>query len=192
MSEQLAQMFLAARNGDGDACGRLLEHYRPWMKLIAQRRMDGAVALRMDASDLVQQTCLSIIRHLDQIGGENLEEFRKWLRMVHERNIANALRDHVGAACRSVRREAAVPSDADLISSAPSPTQRALENERAVALAKALEGLPEDQREAVRLRYLEGFLVREVADRMGRSTDAVVGLLRRGLERLRVLLPGDA
>ena len=69
--------------------------------------------------------------------------------------------------------------------SATSPSQRAMRDERAVELAAGLAKLPDDQREAVRLRHLEGCTLAELAERFGRSEDAVAALLKRGLENMR-------
>jgi hypothetical protein len=42
-----------------------------------------------------------------------------------------------------------------------------------------------DQREAIRLRHLEGWTLAALAERFGRSESAVAGLLKRGLRGLR-------
>jgi RNA polymerase sigma-70 factor (ECF subfamily) len=55
-------------------------------------------------------------------------------------------------------------------------------------LTEALARLPEDQRRAVELHHLHGQTVARVADSLGRSKSAVVGLLFRGLKNLRQLL----
>jgi RNA polymerase sigma-70 factor (ECF subfamily) len=49
--------------------------------------------------------------------------------------------------------------------------------------------LPEDQRRVVELHHLQGLPVAEVAQLIGRTRPAVVGLLFRGLNKLRELLP---
>jgi hypothetical protein len=53
-----------------------------------------------------------------------------------------------------------------------------------------LRRLPRDQRRAIQLHHLEGRSLAEVAHTMRRSKQAVVGLLFRGLRRLRRLLIG--
>ena len=60
-----------------------------------------------------------------------------------------------------------------------------MNSERSVKLALMLHNLPESQREAIRLRYLEGRSLKELAESLGRSETAVAGLLKRGLRNLR-------
>jgi RNA polymerase sigma factor (sigma-70 family) len=55
-------------------------------------------------------------------------------------------------------------------------------------LAAALDALPEEQRMAVELRYLGDCSLEEIATMMNRTKPSVAGLLRRGLEELRVNL----
>jgi RNA polymerase sigma-70 factor (ECF subfamily) len=69
-----------------------------------------------------------------------------------------------------------------------SPSQRAVRCEDLLRLARALAMLPEDQRLVVELHHLKGLPVLEVSEKMGRSRPAVVGLLFRGLKKLRELL----
>ena len=55
-------------------------------------------------------------------------------------------------------------------------------------LADALEKLPEDDREVIILRHLEGLGFPEVARRLGRTEDSVKNVWLRALARLRRIL----
>jgi RNA polymerase sigma-70 factor (ECF subfamily) len=57
--------------------------------------------------------------------------------------------------------------------------------ERFAELRLALDALPPEQRDVIMLRFLVGLNVREIAERLGRSEDAVHGLQHRGRRRLR-------
>ena len=57
--------------------------------------------------------------------------------------------------------------------------------ENVIQMAEAVEGLPDSQREAIRLHYLEGLKLSEVAEIIGKSSGAVAGLLHRGMKTLR-------
>ena len=67
-----------------------------------------------------------------------------------------------------------------------------MRDEAAVYLANCLDELPETQREALRLRYVEGRSLKEIADSMDKSDMAVAGLLTRGLKALRTRMVTDS
>ena len=185
----VADLVFRARSGDTAAAGLLLEKYRPYLRILAQRLLDQNLAARLDASDLVQQTCLSVLGRLPQFDGRDEGQFIAWLKSIHEHNIQDAIRDHLKTAKRAAGREVAV--DAEQLAAqlrASSPSQRVLVGESAARLAAALQDLPEDQREAVRLRYLEGRSLAEIAERMNRTVVAAAGLVKRGLIQLRRMM----
>ena len=66
------------------------------------------------------------------------------------------------------------------------PGARIERGERAVRLAAALEKPPEAQREAIVLQHWHGRSLAEIAEEMGRTRDAVAGLIRRGMRQLRI------
>jgi RNA polymerase sigma-70 factor (ECF subfamily) len=98
---------------------------------------------------------------------------------------------------RDIRRERSLEAgledsaarvDAWLAADQSSPSQRVMREELHFHLADALRQLPEDQRLAIELHHLQGCTVAEAAEQMGRTKMAVVGLLFRGLKKLRQLL----
>lgn len=186
---RVATLVERARSGDGEALGELLEKHRPYLRLLAERQLDPRLQSRIDASDIVQQTCLSVHRGIQEFTGDDPAQFLAWLRMIHERNIQNAFRDHVRSKKRSVaRQQAAAEGNAELEvggARASSPSRRLMLSEDAVLLSAAMEALSEDQRTAVRLKFLDGLTLAEIGQQMQRSTDAVVSLIRRGLLQLR-------
>ena len=78
--------------------------------------------------------------------------------------------------------------EAFLDSGQPSPSEEAERQELLLCIADALEQLPEDQRDAVVLRDLQGASVGDTAAQMGRTRKSVAGLLLRGRGKLRELL----
>ncbi|MEO1615783.1 MAG: sigma-70 family RNA polymerase sigma factor, partial [Planctomycetota bacterium] len=63
--------------------------------------------------------------------------------------------------------------------------------ESVVQISDAIARLPESQADAVRLHYLEGMKLSEVAAELEKSTGAVAGLLHRGMKALRKQLADD-
>jgi RNA polymerase sigma-70 factor (ECF subfamily) len=80
--------------------------------------------------------------------------------------------------------------DRGLVAPESSPSQQAARREQAVLLADALGALPDDYREVLVLRHLEGLTFPEVARRMGRTLNSVEKLWMRALARLRQRLGG--
>ena len=73
-----------AVNGDREALGDLLQRYRPYLRILARRQLDSAMNARMDASDIVQQTCLEAHRDLAAFHGTSKGELIAWLRRILE------------------------------------------------------------------------------------------------------------
>lgn len=67
-----------------------------------------------------------------------------------------------------------------------------MRDEAAVYLANCLEEIPDTQREALRLRYVEGCSLKEIAAKMDKSEMAAAGLLKRGLQALRNRMISDS
>ncbi len=178
-----------ALQGNQDAIGLLLDRHRPYLEMLTQRAVEGRLQARIGDSDLVQQTCLSAIKNFEKFDGEDVGQFVAWLRKIHERNIQDTIRKHVGADKRSLEKERSPTAigngDGLFHLKTLSPSQRVMQAEEAVRLAEVMSSLPEDQREAVRLRHLEGWSLVELEHHFDRSETAVASLIKRGLENLR-------
>ena len=122
-----------------------------------------------------------------------------WLRQILAMSVGHLVRRSCGTRRRDVRLECELALDAEhsshvldrgLVAADSSPSQRAARREQAVLLANALEQLPEDYREVIILRHMEGLAFPEVARQMGRTLDSVKKLWARGLIQLRRCLGG--
>jgi RNA polymerase sigma-70 factor (ECF subfamily) len=180
-----------ARAGDRDAMGRLLELYRHYLGTIAAQRLDSRLNQRFDASDLVQQTFLEAHQNFGRFAGSEEPELLAWLRRILRCNVANAIRDHFIAQKRALGLEQSLDAAGSrsvlghVAVDASTPSVHAMRIEQTLGFLQAIEELPDDQGEAVRLRYLEGMSVAEIAEELGRSRSAAAGLVKRGMQALR-------
>ncbi|MCU0715314.1 MAG: sigma-70 family RNA polymerase sigma factor [Pirellula sp.] len=190
------EMLNRAKAGDEKAKGELLEQFRPYLNVLAQRHLDDRLRGRLDFTDVVQTTFLEASRDFGAFRGENVDSLLAWLRNILRNNVHTAHQQHLGTQKRSARLETriSIASEsggsslgmADIVPSETStPSQRVMKSEAAAVLAMHLEKIPETQRQAIRLRYLEGLSLKEISDRMEKSEMAVAGLLKRGLRTLR-------
>jgi RNA polymerase sigma-70 factor (ECF subfamily) len=189
-AEELLQQ---ARRGDREALGRLLEAHRTVLHRLAEGRLGERLEVRVDASDIIQQTFLEAHRSFQQFAGEDARELAAWLQGILDHKVAGAVRDHTLLRKRDVRREQSMddsqggkgPLKQELDAGHSSPSEKAIREEDERRLAEALTTLPTDQREAVRLRHLEGWTLADIARRLGRSPAATAGLIKRGMQTLR-------
>jgi RNA polymerase sigma-70 factor, ECF subfamily len=190
------QVLALAKAGDDAAKGELLNRFRPYLNVIAQRHLDERLQSRLDYADVVQITFLEATRDFGAFRGESIESLLAWLRNILRNNVSTAHQQHLIAQKRSARKEVTlrVTSESggsslgmqDMVpSESSSPSQRMMRDEASVVLADCLEQLPATQREAIRMRYLEGMSLKEISERIDKSEMAVAGLLKRGLRALR-------
>ena len=197
MTADPEHLLQEARAGDAATLGRLLELYRRYLALLARVQIGQRLQGKVDASDLVQETFLEAHRHFARFRGASEAEVVRWLRQILAAKLADLLRRYLGTQGRDVRLErdiedafdrSSVLLDRGLVAPQSSPSQQAARREQAVLLADALGELPDDYREVLVLRHLEGLTFPEVARRMGRSLDSVEKLWMRALARLRQVL----
>lgn len=196
---QHQQLLDQALAGDAEALGELLEHYRAYLTVLAQRYLDQRLKGRLDPADVVQVTFLEAQRDLPAFRGHHIEELLGWLRHILRNNVSSAHQKHIYTQKRSAGREVSnSPTDSrpaitDLApAETTSPSQRMMRDEAAVYLANCLEDLPDTQREALRLRYVEGCSLKQIAETMDKTEMAVAGLLKRGLKALRNKMISDS
>lgn len=160
-----------------------------------ERRLGAALRRKLEPDDILQETLAEAIRALPTA---NLDErdILGWLCHVAEQRIVDAHRRFFAAQKRDAARE--VPLEAPGSPSAPdalgflpllaatltTPSQAFSRNAREQRIHEALETLPPDQREAIRLRYVENLPSKAIAERIGRTDAATRVLLTRALKRL--------
>jgi RNA polymerase sigma-70 factor, ECF subfamily len=197
MTPDPEQLLQEARAGDVATLGRLLEMYRRYLALLARVQIGQRLQGKVDASDVVQETFLDAHRYFAQFRGVSEGQLIRWLRQILAAKTADMLRRYLGTEGRDVRLEREIGDafdrsgallDRGLVAPQSSPSQQAARREQGVLLADALGTLPDDYREVLVLRHLEGLTFPEVAQRMGRSLDSVEKLWMRGLARLRQVM----
>lgn len=162
-----------AKSGDRAALGRLLDELKE--RLVRQSGREAA-----DQSDIVQQSMLSACRVFNRFDGDQIGQFIEWLDAIHRRNLIDAGR-------RRARQPESSPIDP--AAQQTSASRRLIRLENSSAVRAALDQLPETQRLAIELRYMRHEKLDAICQELGKTPLAVAGLLKRGLKRLKELLP---
>jgi RNA polymerase sigma-70 factor (ECF subfamily) len=196
---QPQQQLDLARAGDAAALGRLLESYRAYLTVLARVQIGRRLQGKIDAADVVQDAFLGATRDFATFRGSTEKELLGWLRQILANVLANLVRHYQGTQQRDVRLERQLSLELDqsshaldrgLIAAQSTPSQQAVRREQSVLLAEALARLPEEHRDLLILRHLEGMTFPEVAQRMGRSLDRLKKQWPIALARLRRILEG--
>jgi RNA polymerase sigma-70 factor (ECF subfamily) len=175
---------------------RLLERYRDYLRLLARLHMDPRLRRKLDPSDVVQEALLQAHANRETFRGSSEPELAGWLRRILANTLAQVMR-RFGRQRRDLALERSLEQAVDassarleawLAADQSGPSEQVERHEQLVRVAEALALLPDDQREALELRHLQGQSVADIARLMDRTQTSVAGLLRRGLMRLRELL----
>ncbi len=198
--QQWLALTLEAARSDSEQLAKLLESCRPLLALMARQSLSRPLRAREGESDIVQETVIEASRDFHRFRGKSVGEFLGWLRRIHRNNIRNLIRSH-HAEKRDLRREIQLhntnESDASLswfvsARNDSSPSVAIVNAEKALAVAEAIELLPEAQRTAITMRHIDGASLADICAAMEKTPAAVAGLLRRGLQALRDRLGNES
>jgi RNA polymerase sigma-70 factor (ECF subfamily) len=186
------------RRRDPVALGLFIEAKRGGLLAYIDRETGTALRRKIEPEDILQELSVDAVKSLAAIDLESADLFG-WLCQIAKRRIIDAHRRFFDAEKRNAGRETPLDSHDTqhvglidlLVVSMTSPSQAFSRNQREFRLQRALEDLPPECREALRLRYVEGLPSKEIAARFGKSDGAVRVMLTRSIKKLQTLL-GDA
>jgi RNA polymerase sigma-70 factor, ECF subfamily len=169
---------------DSAAWNRFLELYRPWIERWI-RRLDPDVHLN-DLDDLVHDVLTLLLQKIHTFQRQQMGSFRHWLRWI----IVNRLREFWRKRNRFPETPAGERSPLDEICDANSSLARQWDAEHDhYVLHRALELLANEfsaeRMEAFRLLFFEEQSPEEVAQKLGKTVNAVWVDKSRVLNRLR-------
>jgi RNA polymerase sigma-70 factor (ECF subfamily) len=175
---RLIALVELARGGDTEAFGLLYDHYHVSVYRFLFYRTRSAPL----AEDLTSETFFRALRNMKTFRWQG-KDFGAWL-MTIARNLAT---DHFKAGRTRLELTTDDMGDHDDATEGPEATVLAgLTNE---LLLEALTQLPDEQRDCLVMRFLQGMSIAETAAVLGRSDGAVKQLQLRGVRNLAKLMP---
>jgi RNA polymerase sigma factor (sigma-70 family) len=166
----------AAAQGDSAATGQLLRALTPRLGRVVRAVLGGG---HPDLDDAVQQSLIGLVQALPAFRGDC--EPLGYATIIAVRT-AVAIRKR--ARTDQSRREDGV--EADLMEgSRPSPGEEAAANRRKNLLRSLLDDLPSEQAEALAMRVVLGWSIKEIASHSGAPLNTVRSRLRLAKEALK-------
>ncbi|KRA30042.1 MULTISPECIES: sigma-70 family RNA polymerase sigma factor [unclassified Nocardioides] len=176
--ERLIGLVELARGGDSEAFGMLYDHYQPSVYRFLYYRTRSVVV----AEDLCSETFFRALRNMSSFRWQG-KDFGAWL-MTIARNLAT---DHFKAG--RTRLEMTTEDMGQHDDSTEGPENAVLAGLTNEILLQSLTKLPNEQRDCLIMRFLQGMSIAETATALGRSDGAIKQLQLRGVRNLAKLMP---
>ena len=195
------QLVDRLREGDVEALGPYFELRQSHLLMYIQRKLGTALRAKIEPEDIFQEVCTSAVKALPTYKLGDRDPFG-WLCQLADRRIVDAHRRYFEAEKRAAAKEVAGNAQATsgraalidlMVASMTSPSMVFSRNQRVMRMLSALDELPDEPKEALRLRYVLGLPSKEIAERMGKSDGSVRVMLSRALDKLQGIMgPDDA
>ena len=179
------------------ALGDFMMARQPQLLAYIEHQLGAALRRKVEPNDIWQEVSVEAVRSLSSIDLSQRDPFG-WLCQLAERRIIDSHRKFFGTQKRAAGREVPLGTPGGdtqnaalidlLVASMTTASKAFARNAREVKLAEALVALPEEHREAIRLRYVEGLPSREIAERLNKTDGAVRVMLTRSLKKLQEIL----
>jgi RNA polymerase sigma-70 factor (ECF subfamily) len=189
---ECTRLIALARADATETLGTLLDHYRGFLRCLANDGLDRRLSHKADASDLVQETYFEAARDFSQFRGTTKVELQAWLRQIMNNELLNVARHYKATQKRNTQREVsmhavgseAAVSVANLVDNTATPPSRAISQEGHEKLLTEIAQLPENRQRVICLRSIERLTFQEVGAELGISSDAARKLWARAIEDL--------
>lgn len=192
-SNKTQHLIVLAKDGDESALEQLCRVYSERVRWIVRLRMGAEIRSKLESMDLAQDVFISALRDLGNFTYKSEGDFLLWLSKIAENRIRDNL-DRLHANKRDIHKEVRFdsfrPTTGESFAGAVGPIDRTTpsvimsKREDLTRLARAIDTLKPEYRKVIVLTKIEGLSCKEIADRMGKSADAVRMLVSRAIAAL--------
>ncbi len=168
-------LFSRAQGADARAFEELAERCRPRLLGIIRCRLGEHLEIECD--DVLQEVLMRAYESLKRIEWQGEDALIAWFGTIAENVILNH--------ARRQKRERKVPVDSALAGTGTSASTAMQRERRFARLQAALDSLSPEARRVVLMARIDGLKLKDIAERVGRSPEAVRMLLRRSVQKLK-------
>lgn len=159
-----------------------------------RRRIPSGLRSVIGADDVLQEIWIAAFKAADRFYPGSADALDRWLVTIARAKLISKIREarRLKRGGGLVRRDQAPARASSLFglfsriaAAGRSPSSERGASEAAQAVHEAIEALPSNYRQAVKLHHIEGRTHAEIADAMRKTPGAVHGMIYRGLVILR-------
>ncbi len=199
-NQKTRHLVTLAKEGNQPALNQLCSVYGERVRRIIRFRLDRKLRPKLDSVDVVQDALILALGGLKDFTYRSEGDFLRWLSRIAENKLRDIL-DKFYADKRDIRKEIPFKKEGEsteggfagaaepIGTTTPSVIMR--KKEALDRLEKALDELKPEYKEVVMLKRIEGLSYAEIAERLGKTTDAVGMLLSRAMAALTIAYGKD-
>jgi RNA polymerase sigma-70 factor (ECF subfamily) len=180
-ASRLRALVDLAKEGDAEAFGQLYDHYVSGVFRFVYYRV-GSQQL---AEDLTSETFVRGLRAIQRFNWQG-KDFGAWLTTI----ARNLIADHFKSS--RARLEIVAETIPEGKVTVASPEQEVLALISNEMLFEAVNSLPNEQRDCILMRFIQGMSIAQTAAALGRSEGAIKQLQLRAVRSLAKTMPEDA
>ena len=166
-----------AQSGDHGAFERLVESHRERVRRFVASRAKLYLGPQIDPDEIAHETFVTAFGAISRFQWQSDGSFFRWLCGIAKNQLMKT--------AERAQEHDRLGDDEDARECGESPSKSIRRDERLSRLQQAVDDLPADYAKVVRLARIDGLRIKQIAERMDRSTDSVKHLLARALIRLR-------
>lgn len=166
------KLIIACQNGDKQAFNELITIYYPYVsKFLLKLTMNET-----DSEDLVQDTFIKLIRNIEKFDIHGKAAFATYLMTIARNCYLDYLRKN---------KNITLCIDDQEIADTKVMEDKVIQSLEAAEVLKAINGLPPEQGQAIRLKYIERLTLEEIAERFHVQPKTVKSRIHDGMVKLR-------
>lgn len=182
MNEDALNIKEYLENRSEQAAYNIVQKYRKFVYLIVLQRINNTD----DAKDITQDIFIKVLNSLKKF--DNRSSFKTWLYRIAVNETINVLRKKKVRQFFSLSNNEDDENETQYKDESPNPEEKFEESELHIQLMKALNKLPQKQKEAFMFRYFDELTYEEISEISGVSVGALKANYFHAVKKLSSLL----
>jgi len=199
MSDVDDALIAQVRAADPEAIARFTETRRRQLLAYVENQLGAALKAKIEPDDIVQETSLRAVKNGHLFSAGERDPFGVLCHLAQE-CIVDAHRRLIEAQKRAAGREVPIHGGGSdnssvggglinlLVASITTASRIYSRDQKEMRMWDALDTLGDTEKEALKLRYVDGLPTKEIAEKLKKTDGAIRVLLSRSIDKLQKML----